>query len=78
MVLGTQLKERFRWPALHLRVNPGACQQCGLCDRHCPMSLPVARLVWAGALRHAECILCGNCVDHCPQGAIQFSFGRPP
>jgi ferredoxin-type protein NapH len=77
LIIGTKIKEHFRWPSLHLEVSPDACLDCGACDRNCPMSLQVAAMVKSGSLRHAECILCGNCVDHCSKGAIQYSFGAP-
>jgi ferredoxin-type protein NapH len=77
MILGTRIKEMFGWPCLHLTANPAACKDCGSCDKHCPMSLPVAAMVKRGNLQNAECVLCGNCVYHCPTGAIRFAFGVP-
>ncbi len=77
MILGTRIKEKFRWPSLHLVSNPAACKDCGICDQHCPMSLPVAAMAQQGKLQNAECILCGTCVDHCQSGAIRFAFGVP-
>ena len=77
MILGTRIKEKFKWPSLHLVSNPAACNDCGKCDRHCPMNLPVAAMVQKGSMRHTECILCGNCVDHCQTGAIRYAFGVP-
>jgi ferredoxin-type protein NapH len=77
MILGTKIKERVGWPSLHLIANPAACKNCGMCDRHCPMSLPVTEMAKSGNMQNAECVLCGNCVDHCPTGAIRFAFGVP-
>jgi ferredoxin-type protein NapH len=77
MIIATRIKERVGWPSLHLVSNPAACKDCGSCDRHCPMSLPVAAMVKRGNLQNAECVLCGKCVDHCPTGAIRFAFGVP-
>jgi polyferredoxin len=77
LILGTKLKNHFRWPSLHLRADSAACKDCGACDRRCPMSLTVAKMVQSGNTDHAECILCGSCVDACPHGAIRFSFGAP-
>jgi ferredoxin-type protein NapH len=77
MIIGTKIKDKARWPSLHLTVNPEACNDCGKCDRHCPMSLPVAAMVKRGSLQNAECILCGNCVDHCQAGVIRYAFGIP-
>jgi ferredoxin-type protein NapH len=77
MIIGTKIKDKARWPSLHLTVNPEACEDCGKCDRHCPMGLPVSAMVQRGGMRNAECILCGNCVDHCQAGVIQYAFGVP-
>lgn len=77
MILGTRIKEKFRLPSLHLVSNPVACRDCGMCDQHCPKSLPVAAMVRSGRLENAECILCGNCIDHCATGAIRYAFGVP-
>jgi ferredoxin-type protein NapH len=77
MIIGTKIKNLIGWPSLHLTANPVACKDCGNCDKHCPMSLPVAAMVQRGDMRNAECVLCGNCVDRCPTGAIRYAFGVP-
>lgn len=78
MILGTKIKDFFRWPSLHVKVNSGICRDCGACDRNCPMGLNVSEMVRSGVVRNDECILCRNCVDHCPNGTLEFSFSRPP
>jgi ferredoxin-type protein NapH len=77
MIIGTKIKNTIGWPSLHLTANPVACKDCGNCDQHCPMRLPVAAMVKKGNLQNAECVLCGNCVDHCPTDAIRYVFGVP-
>ena len=77
MIIGTKIKDTIGWPSLHLTADPAACKDCGRCDRHCPMSLPVAAMVQRGKLQNAECILCGNCVDQCQTGAVRYAFGVP-
>ena len=77
MILGTKIKNTIGWPSLHLAANPAVCKDCGNCDKHCPMSLPVAAMVKRGDMRNAECVLCGNCVDSCPTVAIRYAFGVP-
>jgi ferredoxin-type protein NapH len=77
MIIGTKIKNTIGWPSLHLTANSAACNDCGTCNRHCPMSLPVAAMVQEGKLQNDECILCGNCVDHCQTGAIHYAFGIP-
>ncbi len=70
MILGNFVKEKLRFPAFRLHCEPDRCVSCGSCDKHCPMSLPVSRLVKSGCFFHRECILCGICADCCPKNAI--------
>ena len=70
MIIGTKVKNYFKWPSYHLEVEPEKCKGCKICDKNCPMSLNVSEMVQKGDMRNAECILCGNCVDYCPQGVI--------
>jgi len=74
MIIGRWLRNRVRWPALGLRVEPDRCVSCHICTKNCPMSLDVMGMVLRGELEHAECVLCGTCVDTCPKDVIHFSF----
>ncbi len=78
LAIGTRIKDRCRWPSLHLRADPDACLACETCNETCPMSLDVSTMAARGSMRNDECVLCGNCVDHCPSGAIRFAFAGPP
>jgi ferredoxin-type protein NapH len=75
MIIGNFVKERLRIPALRLQCIPSRCVDCGSCDRHCPMSLPVSLAVKSGSVFQRECILCGNCADCCPKDAIRMRMG---
>ena len=45
------------------------CLHCGLCDRVCPVDLPVAA---SEQVTTGECITCGECVNACPApGALE-------
>ncbi len=77
MILGRKISDGLRLPALRLRVTDKACVSCHRCDRHCPMSLPVSRMVEAGNMESSDCILCGNCIDSCQKKVIAYQFGRP-
>ena len=64
-----------RWigtPQLRIVSEPMKCMDCGSCDRHCPMSLPVGALNKSGTIRASDCILCGECVDHCPKRTLRY------
>lgn len=76
MVIGRKLASLLSIPSLRLRVDAGACKECGRCTRECPMSLPVGEMVRAGEMENAECILCGNCVDTCRNDTLKFGFGH--
>jgi polyferredoxin len=47
-------------------------RMCKICDKNCPMSLEVSRVVQSGSMKNTECILCGVCVDNCSQGVIKY------
>ncbi len=57
-----------------IRRDAQACIDCGKCNKACPSSLPVDRLL---QIRSAECTGCMECVAVCPaQDALQLSL--PP
>ncbi len=76
MILGRKVRNTLNTPALHLVAQPDLCANCHRCDRACPMSLKVHKMVQAASMENTECILCGSCVDACPKDVIRYSFGR--
>ena len=57
-----------------IRRDPDACIDCGKCNKACPSSLPVDRLL---QIRSLECTGCMQCVASCPaENALQLSL--PP
>ncbi len=74
MVIGSKIRNSFKWPALHLKVASEKCRDCKTCSKNCPMSLDVNGMVQKGSMVNTECILCGTCVDNCPNKVISFTF----
>ncbi len=76
-IVSTRIKNVFRLPSLHLEPGTDKCKQCKTCDKNCPMSLEVSKIVQSGSMKNDECILCGTCVDNCPNKVIRYSWGKP-
>jgi polyferredoxin len=59
---------------VRIRRDAQACIDCGKCNKACPASLPVDKLV---QIRSAECTSCMACVAVCPaENALQLAL--PP
>jgi len=74
LIIGRQIRNLVRWPALHLEAEKDRCIDCKKCTKECPMSLDVNDMVHQGTMEQAECILCGSCVDTCPKGVISYAW----
>jgi polyferredoxin len=74
MIIGTKIKNKLKYPSLHLESDKSNCTNCKLCTKKCPMSLDVNVMVQKGSMENAECILCGECVDTCPKGALRYEL----
>jgi polyferredoxin len=74
MMIGTIVKNRLRYPSLHLEAEKELCNQCRRCNLECPRSLDVAGMVQEEELTGPECILCGVCVDSCPKQAVRYGW----
>ena len=48
---------------LHVRRDPAVCNDCGACNRACPVEIPVARRL---RVLSPECTGCLSCVAACP------------
>lgn len=60
-------------PAVRLRRNADACNNCGLCVTECQGGAsPDGGKGW----KPAECFYCFNCRSACPKGALSFGRGR--
>ena len=76
MIIGERIGAALHVPQLHVEAEPENCISCGLCDKACPMSLPVSDLLESGAIAHTSCIQCGACCDTCRKDALKLTFGQ--
>lgn len=74
MVIGTKVGNLLHIPQLHIKAEQDKCISCKQCNRKCPMSLDVEKMVSKGECSNAECILCGECVDICPKKVLRYSM----
>lgn len=74
MVIGTKVGKLLHIPQLHIKAEQDKCISCKQCNKKCPMSLDVEKMVSNGDCNNAECILCGECVDVCPKKVLSYSI----
>jgi polyferredoxin len=70
--LGALLGTLGKNPALRLKRNDAACNDCGLCVADCQGG---ANPAGADAWKPSECFYCWNCRSACPRGALVFAPG---
>jgi len=73
-IIGTKIKNFFKYPSLHLEADIEKCTQCKQCSKACVMSLDVNELFKEGNMYDPDCILCGSCISHCPQKVISYAW----
>ncbi len=76
LVLGRRLGTALGLPQLRMQPESGSCKSCGQCERACPMSLDVPRMVKEGTWDDDDCIQCARCADGCAAGAIRLEMAR--
>jgi polyferredoxin len=60
---------------LRLERSESLCTGCAVCNKACPVDLPVAT---SKKITSAECIGCLECVEACPRGgALEMKLGLP-
>jgi len=55
-----------------LRIDADLCRSCALCERACPMNLPIVKHKDTGIVREPDCVRCSECVAVCPVQALAF------
>lgn len=62
--LAAVLNPLSRFGLLRIAKNPDSCSGCALCDKACPMRIPVSKV---DQVTHARCIACLECSTGCPR-----------
>jgi len=55
-----------------LLIDGGKCRSCALCERACPLSLPIVKHKDEGVVREPDCLRCSECVAVCPVKALSW------
>ena len=57
-------------------INSQKCNHCGVCDKVCPVNIPVESYLEKslGLITNSECLLCGKCIDQCKKEAIRYKM----
>jgi polyferredoxin len=65
-----------RFALLKVAGKAELCNDCGACNKLCPMDIPVSEYVLKQQrVLSTECILCLECVNACAKGALDTSLG---
>lgn len=73
-IIGTKIKNAFKYPSLHLEADTEKCSGCKRCTRACAMSLEVSEMVAKKDMTDNDCILCGLCINECPNDVIRYAW----
>lgn len=58
----------FIFPSMRITRNESLCTNCRICDKKCPMAIPISTVE---KVDHIDCHLCVDCVVKCPEeGAL--------
>jgi polyferredoxin len=77
MIMGYKAGHLLHLPQLKIKTKRENCIGCGACNKNCPMSLDVKKLIADGKrdeLRTSECILCGECISTCPKKVLNYKI----
>ncbi len=74
LAAGYHVGKGLKIPQLRIVSQKDRCVSCGICDKKCPMSLPVSTMLKTDKMSTSDCILCGECVDHCKKNVLSYRF----
>jgi len=73
--LAAVLNPFSKFALTRIQRDEGACTNCGLCSKDCPVDIPVHELSQVTA---ARCLSCMNCVESCPHKKSRAITWGPP
>jgi len=76
MIIGEKCADFLHIPRFRLKAENQNCISCGRCNKQCPMSLDVTKMVKTNQMDSNECISCLECVDICPKQVIKFGINK--
>ncbi len=57
-----------------LLINADKCVECKLCERVCPIGIPIVSYKKNGQILDRDCLKCSECVFVCPKKALSWSI----
>lgn len=70
------LKMTSRFSLLKIGQGTGHCNDCGACEKMCPMDVRISDYILNGQrVLSTECSLCQTCITVCAQDALKLTFG---
>ncbi len=55
-----------------LKIDKEKCIECGLCEKKCPMDLPIVSYKESGQMSDRDCLKCSECINVCPNNALSW------
>lgn len=66
----------FVFPSLRITRHDDLCTHCRICDKKCPMAIPISTV---DTVSHIDCHLCVDCITKCPEkGALTINKRKLP
>lgn len=70
------LKLGSRFSLIKIKGEKEKCNDCGLCNKNCPMDIMITEYIQNGKrVTASECIICETCVSSCTRNALKLSIG---
>lgn len=58
-----------------LRIDKEKCVECHLCEKTCPLRLPILSYKGTGIMAHRDCLKCSECIAVCLKKALSWPTG---